>query len=496
MSAQDGLASLKIDRTRGRSRRVAFKIIVGVILAALLLLAVSAAPKWAESYFGVDVAVARVTFLDTGKGELSAAGYVVADRMSVLAFKGTGRLLKLNVVESQNVAQNEIIAEIDHLELDAAIAQSQAELKEAETDIQHMEALTAQAEAGAVQAEAGAANARAEVALSKSPIETIDSEVREIQVKLTDARRRYERDKNLAAENAISRTIVDDELTEIRLAETQIETSGKRKRELEHKIAVAETQAAMAETQVATAKSAVVTARTAAAVSAQHVKSMAARIGVLKAQLTDSMIFSPFDGVVIEKAAEVGEIVAPISIGGEMARGSIATIAERKSLQAEVDVAEQYISKVKVGQRASISIEAFPDMALPGKVLRILPRANRGKATVQVRVTIDKILEHPDIRPDMNLRVKFLPDDAPPGAETNIEKKLAVPKAALQGPPEARYVWIVKDGIAEKSAVVVGDEKNDTVEIKNGVKEGQTVVVKGAENIKTDKQKVKVADEK
>src|SRR5206468_11466825 len=135
---------------------------------------------------------------------------------------------------------------------------------------------------------------------------------------------------------------------------------------------------AVAQRQVAVAKSAV-------DVAESHVKSMSARIGVLKAQLVDAKVYSPFNGVVIEKAAEEGEIVAPISIGGSMARGSIATIAERKSLQAEVDVAEQYIANVKVGQRARISIEAFPNKALPGKVLRILPRANRGKATVQVR---------------------------------------------------------------------------------------------------------------
>src|ERR1035437_9862418 len=96
MSAQEGLASLKIDRSRGHSRRFAWRAVWLVGAVAVVALVATAAPKWAESYFGVDVAVAKVSYLDAGKGELSAAGYVVADRMSVLAFKGTGRLEKLN----------------------------------------------------------------------------------------------------------------------------------------------------------------------------------------------------------------------------------------------------------------------------------------------------------------------------------------------------------------------------------------------------------------
>ena len=480
MSAHEGLASLKIDRTRGTASRYFGKIVWLAIIVALIGLAATVAPKWVESYLGVDVVTARVSYLDVGKGDLSAAGYVVADRMSVLAFKGTGRLEKLNVVESQSVHQNEIIAEVDHRELDAVIEQTKADIEESKAEVKRLEALAA-------QAEAGAANARAAIASAKAPLQTLDFQVREIHVKLDDAKRRYDRDKKLSESNAMAIATVEDHLTEIRLAEAQIATAEPRKQEILRTVAVSETQAAMADTQVATAKAAI-------AVSQRHVTTMSARIGILNAQLADARIFSPFDGVVIEKAAEIGEIVAPISIGGSMARGSIATIAERKSFQAEVDVAEQYIAKVKVGQRASIIIDAFPDAPIAGSVLRILPRANRGKATVEVRVVINDVLKHDEIRPDMGLRVKFLSDNAPPGAETNIVKKLAVPTAALQGPDSARLVWIVKDGIATQSPVETGETKGELIEIKSGVKEGQSVVIKGADNIKNDKQKVRVTE--
>jgi len=74
-----------------------------------------------------------------------------------------------------------------------------------------------------------------------------------------------------------------------------------------------------------------------------------------------------------EKAAEVGEIVAPISIGGSMARGSIVTIADWASLQAEVDVAEAQLARVEPGQRAAITVDAIPGRVFPGKVRRSCP---------------------------------------------------------------------------------------------------------------------------
>src|SRR4029079_2828005 len=108
-------------------------------------------------------------------------------------------------------------------------------------------------------------------------------------------------------------------------------------------------------------------------VAEARVKTLEAQVKVLETQRLDSFVHSPFDGIVTEKAAEVGEIVAPISIGGSMARGSIVTIAEWSSLQAEVDVAEAYIAQVKPGQRATITVDAFPEKSFAGKVRRILP---------------------------------------------------------------------------------------------------------------------------
>ena len=117
--------------------------------------------------------------------------------------------------------------------------------------------------------------------------------------------------------------------------------------------------------------------------------------------------------MVTEKAAEVGEIVAPISIGGSMARGSIVTIADWASLQAEVDVAEAQLGRVKPGQRAAITVDAIPGRVFPGKLRRVLPRADRSKATVKVRVDF-LARDRQAVLPEMGLRVRFLSDRARP----------------------------------------------------------------------------------
>ena len=220
----------------------------------------------------------------------------------------------------------------------------------------------------------------------------------------------------------------------------------------------------------------------------------AARVKVLESQREESFVRSPFDGMVTEKAAEVGEIVAPISIGGSMARGSIVTIADWASLQAEVDVAETQLARVKPGQRAAITVDAIPGKVFPGKVRRILPRADRSKATVKVRVDF-LARDEQAVLPEMGVRVRFLPDNAPPGVETGaVPDKIVVPQAAVQSGPAGSFVWVVSEGVARKRAVSVGANSGQRIEIASGVNAGDKVVVRGAERLSGETAAVRVAE--
>jgi RND family efflux transporter MFP subunit len=243
----------------------------------------------------------------------------------------------------------------------------------------------------------------------------------------------------------------------------------------------------VAHTQAAAARAAVRSAEA-------RQQTAAARVKVLESQREECFIHSPFDGMVTEKAAEVGEIIAPISIGGSMARGSIVTIADWASLQAEVDVAEAQLGRVKPGQRAAITVDAIPGKVFPGKVRRILPRADRSKATVKVRVDF-LARDEQAVLPEMGVRVRFLPDNAPAGIETGaVPDRIVVPQAAVQSGPEGSFVWVVSDDVARKHTVDVGASSGEQIEITSGVNAGDQVVVNGAERLTGETVVVRVAE--
>jgi RND family efflux transporter MFP subunit len=127
---------------------------------------------------------------------------------------------------------------------------------------------------------------------------------------------------------------------------------------------------------------------------------------VAQRNLDDTIVRAPFSGVVIEKAAQAGEMVSPISAGSGFTRTGIGTLVDMNSLEVEVDVSENFIGRVQPHQRVRIKLNAYPDWDIPGDVIATIPTADRAKATVKVRIAI--LVKDPRILPDMGARVSFL----------------------------------------------------------------------------------------
>ncbi|MFM9862192.1 MAG: efflux RND transporter periplasmic adaptor subunit [Micropepsaceae bacterium] len=127
-----------------------------------------------------------------------------------------------------------------------------------------------------------------------------------------------------------------------------------------------------------------------------------------RALLDKHEIRAPFAGMVTTKDAQPGEIVSPSAAGGGFTRTGVCTIVDMKSLEVEVEVNEAYISRVKPGQRASATLDAYPEWEIQAKVAAIIPTANRDKATVKVRVAIET--GDPRILPEMAAKVLFFDD--------------------------------------------------------------------------------------
>jgi RND family efflux transporter MFP subunit len=197
---------------------------------------------------------------------------------------------------------------------------------------------------------------------------------------------------------------------------------------------------------------------------------------------------APFNGIVVSKDAQRGEIVSPISAGGGFTRTGIATLVDMNSLEIEVDVNESYIARVKQGQRVSAKLDAYPDRELPASVRTVIPTADRQKATVKVRIAFDKLDD--TILPDMGVKVGFL-SAAPAIAKSGREAKALVPKSAVRNDGGKQIVFLLHDQKLERRAVSLGADRGADVEVMAGLSPGDRLVVRGAENLR-DGQAVEV----
>src|SRR6516164_5638235 len=124
------------------------------------------------------------------------------------------------------------------------------------------------------------------------------------------------------------------------------------------------------------------------------------------AVLDKHQIRAPFDGVVVDKSAQPGEMISPLSAGGGFTRTGICTIVDMDSIEIEVDVNEAFIGRVGAGGAVNAALDAYPDWIIPAYVIAIVPTANREKATVRVRIGFRQ--KDPRILPDMAVKVTFL----------------------------------------------------------------------------------------
>ena len=225
------------------------------------------------------------------------------------------------------------------------------------------------------------------------------------------------------------------------------------------------------------ARTAVATA--VAQLDARRREADAARAQLGQAQVTFdySVVRAPFAGVVTEKAAQVGEIVSPLSAGGGFTRTGVGTIVDMDSLEVEVDVAEAYIGQVQPNMPAEAVLDAYPDWKVPAHVIAVIPAADRGKGTIKVRVGLDQ--KDARLVPDIGVRVTFLAKkDAAAPTQAQAARGALVPASAVVQRDGHAAVFVVLDGKAVLRAVTpatpdVGPMKS----IPAGVAAGDRVVL-------------------
>jgi HlyD family secretion protein len=217
--------------------------------------------------------------------------------------------------------------------------------------------------------------------------------------------------------------------------------------------------------------------------SKEQVTVAVARIAVAQQALDNCTINAPFDGIVVSKDAQVGEMVSPVSAGGGFTRTGIATIVDMQSNEIEVDVNESYIARVVPHQRVKATLDAYPDRVLDAKVRTVIPTADRQKATVKVRITFDKLEDF--ILPDMGVKVAFLEDEptVKDNGKATGQAVAYIPQGAVRKDSNVSFVLLVREGRVERRAVSLGSNRGTEVAVLAGLSPGDSLVIKGPDSL-------------
>ena len=286
-------------------------------------------------------------------------------------------------------------------------------------------------------------SARKTYSLAARQLEAARQNLREVEVRLAEAGRTLKRNEKLRAEKLISESQLDSAQSEVAALTARLEA-------LKSEIQVAE-----------------------------------GTVNVRAQDLEDLLVRAPFDGVVVSKDAQPGEMVSPISAGGGFTRTGIATLVDMDSREIEVDVNESFINRVKAGQKTEAVLDAYPDWTIPSHVINIVPTADRQKATVRVRIAFDQL--EPRILPDMGVKVSFLENrqEDPAGAPVAAARPaVRVPVSAVVTEGDTKYVWRVQGEQLERVAVRTGGERNGQAEILSGINAGEVIVASPVEGMK------------
>ncbi len=196
--------------------------------------------------------------------------------------------------------------------------------------------------------------------------------------------------------------------------------------------------------------------------------------------LENTVIRAPFDGTVLTKNADVGEMVAPFA-SASSSKGAVVTIADMSSLEVETDVSEANIYKVTPGQPCEIVLDAYPGVKYPGFVKKIVPTADRSRATVLTKISFKNIDDK--VLPEMSARVNFLPVSE--GRAADEKPTLVVDKTAVTSRESGRVVFKVVGNYVQETPVQVGRELGQMTEIITGLVSGDVVVVSPPGGMKT-----------
>ncbi len=364
---------------------------------------------------------------------LEVGGYIVPRTKVQISPQGAGMIVALPIEEGQKVKKGDLLCKLDDSAAQADLLRAKATMQVQQSNLDQM--LNGELPENIAKAKAAVDSANAAFELS---------------------RLEFERVSKLRETNGISQA-------DFQKARAGLTNSEQQKIMAELDLKLLEKGAR--QEVIAGAKASVEQAR--AAVESAQVN------------LNNSSMFAPFDGVVLEKNAQQGELILPTTV-----IKSLCVLAEMGNLEAEVDIQEREVARVKVGHPCVVIPDAYPDRTYQAELARVQPQVNRQRGVIPAHVRINK----PDdlLLADMNCRVQFLRR-----ADSTEKEVPTIPSRGIATIDNASVVYVLDGEVVRARKVATGRTITDEVEILDGLKVGEVIVLPGEKPL-ADGQNVKV----
>ncbi|MBV8808895.1 MAG: efflux RND transporter periplasmic adaptor subunit [Acidobacteriaceae bacterium] len=423
------LKSLRIDRSQRREREpkaIGKLIAIAIVIAAAAIGAVFAVKKL-NAATPVETIQVQSPMMSSAAGEqvvLTATGYIIAAHKIEVASKVNGRVAWIGVDKGDRVQAGQVLVRLEDDEYRAQVVQQQGQLA-------NLEAKLAEDEHGSRPEE----------------IQRARADVNQAKADLADSKATLDRTRQLVSEGVLAKQALDDaqakydgDISKVASLQRTLDLAvlGPRKEEIDQ-----------IKGQIEQARGALAYAQD---------------------QLDNTVIKAPVSGTILDRNVEKGEFITTGFVGDKGAKGYIVTMADLNDLQVELDISQNDLGKLGDRQKGTITTDAYPDRKYPGFIEQVSPEADRAKATVQVKVRVEK----PDgfLRPDMNATVVFY-NDAPAQPATSSKRVVVVPASAV----ENGAVFVVVNGRAVKRPVTTSGKSDKGVLIESGLIGGEDLIV-------------------
>jgi RND family efflux transporter MFP subunit len=385
----------------------------------------------------VDVAVAQAVVRQIPT-YFEATGNLASDAQTDVAPTVGGKIVQVNFDVGSYVQKGDVLVRLD--DRDARIR-----LEQAQAQVEQQRKAVSQAEANVEQAIASLRQTQARLGLSDGETFNIEnfSQVKSIRAQLELAEKELARTTRLLETGDVSRSAYDQRKAQ--------------RDQLLGQLDEARSTAAVAVKAIGTAQAQVNTARTAVGNARAAVATAQTQVDQAQKAVADNTVYAPISGYISERAADLGEFAATSS--------KIATILRTSVLRLRIDVPEQSIGQVAVGQGISLQTSAYPDRNFAGTVVRILPNVNATSRTLTVEAEVENVGGL--LKPGQFATVRI--------AQTQPAAAVMIPVTAVRTEGDTNRVFVIQDGIAAERLVQLGLLENGLIEVKQGVRENELV---------------------